>query len=308
LGTDSGLGVRGGMNRRWVNSRGHKWVSDAEWSQVRVAASTQYRIPAIRRLPGWYSTELAYADENTPGVIGFVRSTSRTGWQGQREPWSASADLILARERTRSQLRIVQGTQRLAYAETSLQYRPSDDPLWPEQSLQLRALLRAGRVDTDFESRRFTQITLGAQWVRAFNDHQRVLLRSDLGTTALSGSPEFPDFPTSLRFFAGGDQSIRGYGYREVGPRTEGEVLGGFHLVTASAEFQHFFNDTWGAAVFADAGDAFNTRQDFDPKLGVGVGARWRSPVGLVGVDVAHGLDEEAGGGTRLHISFGVQF
>lgn len=106
----------------------------------------------------------------------------------------------------------------------------------------------------------------------------------------------------------GGDRSIRGYGYREVGPRFEGETLGGLHRIVASAEYQYFFTEEWGAAVFVDAGDAFNTRSAFDPKVGVGVGARWRSPVGLVGVDVARGLDEAAGGGTRLHLSFGVGF
>ena len=308
FGTDSGPGLRGGLNRRWVNQRGHKWAAEAEWSDLRTGLSTQYRIPSLRWMPGWYVTELGYIDEDQDGVLGFERTSARVGWRGQDEPWTLSLDLVAARERTRSRTRIFIPTQRVAYPELAVQYRQVDDPVWPEEGLQLRGVLRAGLVDDGFESRRFAQLTLGAQWLRTFGERQRLLLRADAGGTALGGEGEFTGFPTSLRYFAGGDRSIRGYGYREIGPRFEGEVLGGLHLLTASAEFQHFFNERWGAAAFVDAGDAFNTRRGFDPKVGVGVGARWRSPVGLVGIDVAQGLEREAGGGTRLHLSFGVTF
>lgn len=64
------------------------------------------------------------------------------------------------------------------------------------------------------------------------------------------------------------------------------------------------FNDTWGAAAFVDAGDAFNSPSDYRVRSGVGVGARWRSPVGLVRVDVAHGIDD-AENGFQIHINIG---
>lgn len=310
VGSDTGLGLRGGLNRRWVNDRGHKWLADAEWSQRRSGLSTQYRVPSLRRLPGWWRAEAAWLDEDPRDALGYERVSLAAGWQGQREPWSLSARVVFAEETTRTRLRRLDGenTQVLFYPEAALGWRQVDDPLWPEHALQASAAVRAGVIEFAGRRERFAQLDLGAQWLRALGERQRVVLRADLGTTAYGGDLETLAFPASLRYFAGGDRSIRGYGYREVGPRFEGEVLGGLHRVVASAEVQHDFTAQWGAAVFVDAGDAFNTRRGFDPKVGVGVGVRWRSPVGLVGVDVARGLDEAAGGGTRLHLSFGMGF
>jgi translocation and assembly module TamA len=99
--------------------------------------------------------------------------------------------------------------------------------------------------------------------------------------------------PPSLRFFAGGDRSIRGYAFREVGPRTpppDKFALGAKNLVTASAEYEHYFKGgPWGGAVFVDTGSAFDNTIDLH--TGVGFGVRWKSPVGPVRVDIAHGLN-----------------
>ena len=57
-----------------------------------------------------------------------------------------------------------------------------------------------------------------------------------------------------------------------------------------SLEFEHYFNDSWGGAVFVDSGTAFDDRPDW--RTGVGVGVRWRSPVGPVRLDIARGLDD----------------
>lgn len=308
FGTDTGLGLRGGLNRRWVNARGHKWLAEAEWSELRTSLSTQYRVPAFRVWQGWYAAEGGLVREDPTTALGFERASLRAGWRGQREPWTLGADLVAARERAVTRSRIASRAANLAYPELSLQYRRMDDPLSPESGWHGRALLRGGLFDSEAGRRDFLQVQLGALWVWPVGERQRLVLRGEFGTTRLDGEDAVLAYPTSLRFFVGGDRSIRGYGYREVGPRFEGQVIGGLHMAVASVELQHFLDDQWGVALFADAGDAANTRRGLDPKLGVGVGARWRSPVGLLGVDVAQGLDREAGGGTRLHISFGISF
>ena len=309
VGTDTGFGVRGGLNRRWVNDRGHKWLADAEWTQRRSSATTQYRVPSLRRLPGWWAGEVAWLAEDPETALGFERLGVAAGWQGRREPLALSARMVFAKEETRSRLRLFGADvrQTLLYPELSATWREVDDFLNPEEALQVTLTLRGGAIDA-LARRRFAQAELGVQWLETIDARQRLVLRADLATTAYDGNPDTLEFPTSLRYFAGGDRSIRGYGYREVGPRFAGEVIGGLHRAVASAEYQYFLRPEWGAAVFVDAGDTFNSRAGFDPKIGVGVGARWRSPVGLVGVDVAHGLDADAGGGTRLHLSFGVGF
>ncbi|GAB3731829.1 autotransporter assembly complex family protein [Silanimonas algicola] len=310
FGSDTGAGVRASMNRRWVNDRGHKWLSDVEWSQRRSGFTTQYRIPSLRRLPGWWGARAEYLAEDPESALGYERVGLGAGWQGRRDPFSLSGRVVYAEERTKLLRRDLfpDARQTMLYPELSATFRRVDDPMQPDDSLQVSMALRAGVIEAKSSRERFAQFEIGAQWLHTFDDAQVVVLRADAGMTTYSGAIESAAFPASLRYFAGGDRSIRGYGYREVGPRFEGETLGGLHRIVASAEYQYFFTEEWGAAVFVDAGDAFNTRSAFDPKVGVGVGARWRSPVGLVGVDVARGLDEAAGGGTRLHLSFGVGF
>lgn len=310
FGSDTGAGVSGSVHRRWVNDRGHKWLADVEWAQRRSGFTTQYRIPSLQRLPGWWGGRLEYLVESPESALGFERLGLGAGWQGRRDPYTVSSRVVFAEERTRTlrRDRFPDTRQTMLYPELAATYRRVDDPLDPDDSLQWTAALRAGVIEARSNRERFVQFEIGAQWLHRIGDAQAVILRGDVATTDYDGSLESLDFPTSLRYFAGGDRSVRGYGYREIGPRFEGETFGALHRVVASAEYQYFFAGPWGAALFVDAGDAFNRRGAFDPKVGVGVGARWRSPVGLVGVDVAQGLDAAAGGSTRLHISFGAGF
>lgn len=310
FGSDTGVGVRGSMNRRWVNDRGHKWLSDFEWSQRLSGLSTQYRIPSLRRLPGWWSTRLDYLTEEPEAALGYERVGLSAGWQGRRDPFSLSGRVVYAEERALLLRRdaFPDARQTMLYPELTAAYRRVDDPLQPDDSLQVTLALRGGVIESESTREDFAQFELGAQWLHTIGDSQVVIVRADAAATSYGGPLENLAFPTSLRYFAGGDRSIRGYGYREVGPRFEGETIGGLHRLVASVEYQYYVTREWGAAVFVDAGDVFNERDAFDPKVGVGIGARWRSPVGLVGVDVAQGLDEDAGGGTRLHISFGMGF
>ena len=110
--------------------------------------------------------------------------------------------------------------------------------------------------------------------------------------------------PPELRFFAGGDRSVRGFDYQQIGEVNErGGVIGGRYLTVASAEYEHYFLEKWGAAVFVDAGDAYNSH--FDANVGAGLGLRWRSPVGLVRVDFAIPVVTELNESIRFHIMVG---
>jgi translocation and assembly module TamA len=111
--------------------------------------------------------------------------------------------------------------------------------------------------------------------------------------------------PTDFLFRAGGDNSVRGYAYQSLGRTLEGGVASVRYLATGSAEYNYFFEGNWGMAVFVDAGDAADSPAALSPVVGVGVGARYRSPVGPVNLDVAYG---EATEEFRLHFSLGVVF
>ena len=112
--------------------------------------------------------------------------------------------------------------------------------------------------------------------------------------------------PPSLRFFAGGDQSVRGYDYQSLSPvNNRGDKIGGRYLFTASAEYQYSLTDKWRLATFIDQGNSFNSLDIPTLKTGVGFGVRWVSPVGPLRLDLAHALDDD--GGVRLHFSMGPE-
>ena len=115
---------------------------------------------------------------------------------------------------------------------------------------------------------------------------------------------DFYDVPYKLRFFAGGDQSIRGYDYNSLSPIEKGYLTGGQILAVGSGEYNYEFKPGLRGAVFTDVGNAYDKDFKADTKVGVGVGVRWASPVGMVRVDVAAGVTEEEIP-VRLHFFIG---
>jgi translocation and assembly module TamA len=138
---------------------------------------------------------------------------------------------------------------------------------------------------------------LGRDW------HSQV--RVEMGQIFASHSVGIPD---ALMFRAGGDESVRGYAYRTLGPLKNGALASGRTLLTTSAEIAHPISaklpSLWWAA-FVDAGNAANNAGELDPALGYGLGLRIRSPVGPLRIDVAHGEKIHK---TRLHLSVGIAF
>jgi translocation and assembly module TamA len=129
--------------------------------------------------------------------------------------------------------------------------------------------------------------------------------RLELGQVLVPPSLQVPE---ALRFRAGGDDSVRGYGYRCLGPVTAGTIGSGNSLLTASVEVARPFTAAmptlWGA-FFIDAGQAADKLSALRPAVGTGVGVRWRSPVGPLKLDIARGLDVQQ---WRLHFSIGIVF
>lgn len=136
----------------------------------------------------------------------------------------------------------------------------------------------------------FYPLTQSTQW----------LGRIEVGTVTGARS-----VPATYLFRAGGDQSVRGYAFQSLGVKEADAIVGGRVLLTGSTEIVQWLTSSWGAAIFVDFGNAANSWKDYDPVLGYGLGARWRSPIGPVGVDIAHGQET---GEYRLHFNLGVNF
>jgi translocation and assembly module TamA len=302
-GTDSGPGVRLGVERRYLNARGHKAQAELDYAQRRRTLTLQYRIPAFAWLDGWYTASLQAADEQTDYIdtrrVEFV--ASRSGEVNMH--LTANVSLHVLRERWAYPAQgLAPAWQYGTFTFPALraEYIDVDDRLYPRRgmssSLELRGGAKGAGSDADF-----AQVHARASWFKGLGADNRLILRGELGHTFTDA---VVDLPPSLRFYAGGDRSIRGYDYREVGPRLGTFGLGANNLITASSEFEHYFSEQWGGAVFVDTGSAFNGRTP-DWRTGVGIGLRWRSPVGPLRVDLAHGLDHPDANFT-LSLNFGA--
>ena len=298
-GTDSGAGVRLGLERRYVNDRGHKALAQLDYAERRKTLTVQYRIPAFAWLDGWYTISAQAADEQSDYVdsrrvelvgsrSGEINShlTAVASLHALRERWAYLADDD-GDPATARDYRFATFT----YPSLRAEYIDADNLVFPRDGLSGTLLLRGG-VEGAGSDASFAQVRATSHWYRGIGASNRLLVRGELGHTYTNS---LVDMPPSLRFFAGGDDSIRGYGWREVGPRIEGVdgklyAVGAENVATASVEFEHYFTENWGAAAFVDSGSAFNDSPEW--RTGVGMGVRWRSPVGPVRVDIAHGLDD----------------
>ena len=158
----------------------------------------------------------------------------------------------------------------------------------------------------------FLQLRLQGERVLDIAPQYHLLVRGELGASLVSN---FDDLPGSERFFAGGDRSVRGFGYNDLSPRNAlGEKIGGRHLLTGTVEVERDLPRNFGIALFTDFGNAFNKFGD-PLAYSIGVGARWRLPVVTVGIDVAQSLTKLDTGvtasgerfrslGPRFHLNF----
>ena len=294
-GTESGPGVRFGIERRYLNSRGHKALAQIDYARDRKTATVQYRVPAFAWLDGWYTASLQAADEQTDFLdtrrVEFVASRN-----GQYNDY---LNLVAALHFLRERWAFLDDSDpdalpdyryaTFVFPELRAEYIDVDNRLAPRRGLGGTLMLRGGGGD----GASFAQVDAGVQWFHGFDPESRLIVRGEIGHTF---SGELLDMPPSLRFYAGGDRSIRGYGWREVGPRIRNAAgdefaVGARNLLTGSVEYERYFNGPWGAAVFVDSGSAFDGTTP-DMHTGVGIGLRWRSPVGPVRIDIARGLND----------------
>jgi translocation and assembly module TamA len=218
-------------------------------------------------------------------------SRPRLGW---RETFSLSYQREAFRVASDS------ATSTLFMPGASWERTRSDSRIFPMSGIRTRLGLQAAH-DGVLSSASVLEISAGVKIVRGIGSRSRVLARADLGRIFTN---EFRRLPPTLRYFAGGDQSVRGFGYRSLGPRDpKGKVIGGQNLVVGSLEVDFRVAPRWAVAVFTDAGNAL---EDFTLTLeqGIGAGIRWVSPIGLIRVDGAIPTTEP-GAKPRLHLSIG---
>jgi translocation and assembly module TamA len=296
-GTDTGARASAAWELRRLNRRGHRGEAELRGSEIEQSLKLSYLIPGAYPRTDVLSFNAGYQRKDTDtslsetGLIGAQRTQSRGDW---REA------LSLTYQREDFEVGLDNGVSNLLVPGASWEKVKADDRIYTTNGYRLH-LAVLGAESSLLSDSSFVQGNVQAKAIRTLGGRSRVIGRVEVGYTA---TDEFRELPPRFRFFAGGDQSVRGFGYQELGREDEdGNVIGGESLMAGSLEYELRFLEKWGAAVFYDTG---NASQSFGGLLarGAGVGVRWRSPIGPIRADIAWALSEE-GRPIRFHLNIG---
>ncbi|WP_372882953.1 autotransporter assembly complex family protein [Psychromonas sp.] len=275
ISTDEGIRGKFRWTRPWVNQYGHSLIGNVVASLPKQEASLTYNIPIDEPLYHYYSLQSGYKMVNNNDTdttqylftVGrhkrleggwlrniFISYDKESGTQGQED---FSSQLIMpgisfSRNRSRGGINATWGDA---------------------QQFSLKASHESWLSSSDL-----LKVYGRSKFLRTYNGHQFI------STTELGAifTDTIDDVPSSMRFFSGGDQSIRGYGYESIAPEDEdGFLIGGKYLAVQSLEYRLPITQNWKLATFLDAG---TVTSDFDESIsfGSGIGAVWSSPVGPV--------------------------
>lgn len=283
---------------RLMDADGHKLISRLVVSEKLREIRAAYVIPLqdpTREQLGFgaqYSNEIT--DTRNSHITGtYINYTSI--WHN----WQRSFGLNLERE-TYTVADDPEVTTQVFYPSVRFYRIYREDAQRTQHGTRIQAEVRGAREEV-LSDTSYAQLRTGLKWITSLGANARFITRGDFGTTGVS---DLDKLPASQRFFAGGDNSVRGYAYEELGPKNDaGEVVGGKHLLVGSVEVEQRLVGNWSVAAFYDVGNAINSFGD-ELASGAGAGLRWNSPVGPVRFDFAWAL-EKTEDRFRLHIVLG---
>jgi translocation and assembly module TamA len=215
-----------------------------------------------------------------------------------RGRWRETLSLIYQHESF--EVGLDQGIADLVIGGANWERTSADNRVFPTRGHRLRFEVQ-GSPGGALASAGFLQLEASGKVIRSLGAGTRVLVRAEVGRLFTG---EFRELPPTIRYFTGGDQSVRGYRYLALGPLdAAGNVIGGEALVTASVELDHRVFEKWSVAAFYDAGNALN-ELSLSLEQGLGAGVRWLSPIGLIRLDGAFAISQ-ADSPFRIHFSIG---
>ena len=192
-------------------------------------------------------------------------------------------------------------TNQTLVLDGQLRYRSVDDALFPRDGSVIELRVGGGSKQL-LSDQSFLRTYYRYQYWYPVGNRDVLFLRGEAGYTLADSRFGIPQ---EYLFRAGGIQSVRGYDFQSLGVQEGQAIVGGRAMVSGTIEYNHWLTREWGAAVFADAGDAADSLHRLDLAVGYGGGIRWRSPVGPLALDLARGHRD---GKLRLHFSIAVAF
>jgi translocation and assembly module TamA len=304
-GTDTGARGQFTWDNRLVNERGHRSRVELTASELRLESIARYIIPIGDPSLEKLEFSLGYTDED----IGDLNS-ERTELVGSLTQvmgkWQQVLFLRLNDEtttypdgRSENALLLIPG---ISYASLPPNFLTG----WVRDAAYYFEL--SGSPQTLGSDASYLRFYARAERVWPIRGPYYIRTRGEIGTSWVD---DFSELPASQRFFAGGDRSVRGFGFNELSPPPQGgttqpggssnDAVGGEHKLVASLELERDFPRNFRGAVFFDTGNAFNTWGD-PLEYSVGIGVRWKLPMLMIGLDLAQALSEP-GKNPRVHLN-----
>lgn len=323
-GTDTGARIRSQYRRAIVNKYGHSFDANIEVSQIRQSIDGRYSIPYKHPLNDYFNLVGGYEreerDDIGPDVNLLVESAVLGGERVIKNPlgdWQHTMGVRYRLDRLTKKGDVdvnelpdafkvsgMDSEQESLLFGYELSKTNANSRLNPTKGFKQTYKVELG-TESLLSDANMAILTAGWRFIYSLgenDDHQFV----GRGDASYIFTDDFNKVPYNLRFFTGGDQSLRGFDYKSLSPEENGYKIGGQALGVGSLEYNYQFKDGWRAAIFSDFGNAYDKDFNNPTEYSIGVGIRWRSPIGPIRLDVASGISND-NNPIRLHFFIGPQ-
>ncbi|MGX9418109.1 autotransporter assembly complex protein TamA [Vibrio sp. RC27] len=302
IGYSTDVGVRGSFiwNKPWLNEKGHSFSSNLSLSETEQTVTASYKIPLDNPIDEYYVIQYGLKNEDSSDTQSIESNLALKRFLHFDNGWNRTLSIrYLIENYEQGSLDDIAHFVLPGITFSRTRSRGTRLIHWGDK---ITATAEYGNEDF-FSDTDILHLTGEGALIRTLSDTHRTIFRVAGGANLID---DFGEVPPSLRFYAGGDNSIRGYDYESISPTdSNGDVVGGKFLITSSVEYQYHVYGNWWGALFYDIGDAFDDMPDL--KHGVGFGARWVSPIGPLRLDFAWGLDEEPSDQFHIHFTLGPE-
>lgn len=285
--TDTGLHAKLGWKNRLINDHGHSVRSSIKVAQRESTVSVAYAIPVFNPRYDSHTIAASYNDESWDDtdttLLTFGASLNH---EGETMKYGTAVEL----RSDKYSVGVTDGDAFLVMPSVNWSLLLADSLVNTGIGIKLTVNVR-GATEELVSDVSFLQADVGARAIISPFKKWRLIGRIIAGATWVD---DIEDLPPSLRFYAGGDNSIRGFGYKKIGPTDDsGTLVGGKYLFVQSIEIERELTDLWSLAGFYDVGDAMDVWDDSEKNEGVGGGIRLRLPFGQIRLDIACAISED---------------
>ncbi len=285
---DDGIYIETGMDTHWVNKKGHQLNITSRYSAKDPVIGLNYKIPLWNPEHEYANISAGWSQSDNDDIRGTALKLGFDYHRRNKSDWEQIASIHYLDEETE-----IDGEppihSQLTMLGLSLNKTKRNDALFPTKGWRVRSGLK-GAAEGFLSDQTLLQTDISGKYLHTLESGGKVILQGEVGSTFIG---DFDEMPKSLRYFAGGQNSIRGYSFESLGEQNDdGDVIGGRNVLTMSAEYEYPIKGNISAAAFVDAGNAFNEWDDYAIEVGYGVGVRYKSPLGPIRIDFAVPQDD----------------